>query len=39
VSVRFFVRRSPVLSQINGYGTLSVAIPGLQNGAPDGMVP
>jgi hypothetical protein len=24
-------------NQLNGYGTLSVAIPGLQNGAPDGL--
>jgi endonuclease I/chitodextrinase len=24
-------------NQLNGYGTLSVAIPGLQNGAPDGI--
>jgi hypothetical protein len=24
-------------NQLNGYGTLSVAIPGLQNGSPDGI--
>jgi hypothetical protein len=25
------------INQLNGYGTLSVAIPGLQNGSPDGI--